>query len=133
LHAPDNALRDRLVPVNRKYPLETLIAACREYSRETGRRVTFEYILFQDINDSMETATALARLLDGLDCHVNLICPNPTSSKAFRQPAPGRVRRFQQELHRRGINVTLRQSLGTDIEAGCGQLRSRYLKGQLES
>ena len=127
LHAPENFLRNRLVPVNRKYPLEELIPACQEYSRMTGRRVTFEYILFRNINDSVETATALAELLKTTNCHVNLIRANPTPSRVFQQTSVRRVEQFQRELNRHGINATIRESLGTDIEAGCGQLRSRYL------
>lgn len=127
LHAPDNHLRNQLVPVNTKYPLEELIPACREYSEKTGRRITFEYILFRDINDSIETAVTLASLLKDINCHVNLIRANPTLSKVFCRPSAQRVERFKQELNRCGVNATVRESLGTDIEGGCGQLRSRHL------
>lgn len=127
LHAPDNPLRNQLVPINRKYPLEKLISACRDYIEKTGRRITFEYILFKDINDSIETAGALAGLLKGLNCHVNLIRANPTSSETFQPSNLHRVERFRRELARLGIKTTLRESLGTEIEAGCGQLRSRHL------
>jgi len=133
LHAPENSLRNQLVPVNRKYPLEELIPACQEYSRMTGRRVTFEYILFRNINDSIETAAALADLIKTLNCHVNLIRANPTASRIFQQPSIKRVERFQRELNRHGINATIRESLGTDIEAGCGQLRSRYFDLERQS
>ena len=126
LHAADNALRDRLVPVNRKYPLEELIPACREYYRATGRRISFEYILFKGINDSIGRAHALARLLQGLNCHVNLIPANPTTDRAYQPPAAQVILAFERELRLSHINATLRQPRGQDIDAGCGQLRSRH-------
>jgi 23S rRNA (adenine2503-C2)-methyltransferase len=128
LHAADNLLRNRLVPVNRKYPLEQLIPACREYSRVTGRRLSFEYILFNGINDSPEQARSLATLIKGINCHVNLIPANITGNKAFRPPPVPVVLAFENELKRHRVNVTLRESRGRDIGAGCGQLRGRFLK-----
>jgi 23S rRNA (adenine2503-C2)-methyltransferase len=125
LHASDNALRDRLVPINRKYPLEKLIPACREYYLATGRRVTFEYVLFKGINDSAGQARSLARLLRGLNCHVNLIPANDTGDRTFQPPSRGDILNFERELKEAGINATLRQPRGQDINAGCGQLRSR--------
>jgi 23S rRNA (adenine2503-C2)-methyltransferase len=125
LHAADNALRDRLVPLNRKYPLDKLIPACREYYLATGRRVSFEYALFKGINDSITGAQALAQLLQGLNCHVNLIPANPTADRSFK-PSPARdILAFERELRRCHVNVTLRQPRGKDIAAGCGQLRSQ--------
>jgi 23S rRNA (adenine2503-C2)-methyltransferase len=127
LHAPDNNLRDRLVPLNKKYPLEELIPACRDYFATTGRRVSFEYALFDGVNDSLSQARSLAELIKGMNCHVNLISANKVTGQIF-QPSPRRqVLIFQQELKNRGINCTLRQSRGQDINAGCGQLRSRFL------
>jgi 23S rRNA (adenine2503-C2)-methyltransferase len=126
LHAADNALRDRLVPINRKYPLEQLIPTCREYSRTTGRRVSFEYILFKGINDSVPRAHALAQLLRGFKCHVNLIPANVTTDRAYQPPSAPVILAFERELRLTHINATLRQSRGQDIDAGCGQLRSRY-------
>ncbi|MDD5190608.1 MAG: 23S rRNA (adenine(2503)-C(2))-methyltransferase RlmN [Dehalococcoidales bacterium] len=126
LHAPDNALRDKLVPVNRKYPLERLMQACREYLLKSGRRLSFEYIMLKGINDSVAQAGMLARLLAGMNCHVNLI-PANTTDKGKYQPSPMLVvRAFQAELERGGINCTVRQSRGQDIKAGCGQLKSRF-------
>jgi 23S rRNA (adenine2503-C2)-methyltransferase len=125
LHAADNDLRDRLVPVNRKYPLEELMAACRQYFRATGRRVSFEYVLFRGINDSPAQARSLAGLLRGMNCHVNLITANECPDPAFRPPLPGVVAAFVRQLRQLGINATLRQPRGQDIDAGCGQLRSR--------
>jgi 23S rRNA (adenine2503-C2)-methyltransferase len=127
LHAADNALRDRLVPLNRQYPLERLIPACKEYYRSTGRRVSFEYVLFKGINDSVTRARALARLLQGLNCHVNLIPANHTADRTFRPPRAQDILAFERELRRAHINATLRQPRGQDINAGCGQLRSRFL------
>jgi 23S rRNA (adenine2503-C2)-methyltransferase len=130
LHASDNKLRDRLVPVNRKYPLEQLIPACREYCRATGRRLSFEYVLLHNINDSTAQAQALAGLLRGLNCHVNLIPANDTGDRSFRAPSRGVVMAFERELRQCGINATLRQPRGQDINAGCGQLRSRSGEGR---
>jgi 23S rRNA (adenine2503-C2)-methyltransferase len=128
LHAADNVLRDRLVPINKKYPLEELIPACKEYYRATGRRVSFEYVLFKDINDSLIRARALARLLRGLNCHVNLIAANHTGDRTFQPPAPQVIIAFEQELRRHHINATLRQSRGQAIQAGCGQLRGQVIR-----
>lgn len=127
LHASDDALRSKLVPVNQRYPLRELISACREYYEATGRRVSFEYILFEGINDSLHQARSLAQLLRGLNCHVNLIPANRTANQDFRPPIKSTVLAFQRELKRRHINCTLRQRKGIDIDAGCGQLRSRFL------
>jgi len=128
LHAPDNALRNRLVPLNKRYPLERLIPACREYFEKTGRRPSFEYVLLEGVNDSVVQARALARLLEGLNCHVNLIRASPTGNKTFRpSPAPA-VLAFERELRRLHVACTLRRGMGLDISAGCGQLRSRMAK-----
>lgn len=126
LHASDNALRNRLVPLNKKYPLEELIPACQEYFERTGRRPSFEYILFKGINDSIEHARSLARLLARLNCHVNLIPANRTVDHSFRPSDKETILAFQGELKRRHIACTLRQGRGLDIDAGCGQLRSRF-------
>jgi 23S rRNA (adenine2503-C2)-methyltransferase len=127
LHAPDDKLRNQLVPVNKKYPLGELIPACREYFDQTHRRVSFEYALFDGVNDSLSQAQTLADLIQGMNCHINLISANNTANQTL-QPSPrGTVLAFQQELKNRGITCTLRQSRGQDINAGCGQLRSRFL------
>lgn len=128
LHASDNTIRNKLVPINRKYPLEELIPACREYTELTGRRISFEYILFGGINDSKEQAQSLAKLLQGMNCHVNLIPANNTASKEYKRPSRNVILTFEQELIQRHITCTLRQSRGQSISAGCGQLRSRYLQ-----
>jgi len=127
LHAASDRVRNVLVPVNRRYPLGKLILACQEYLQATGRRPTFEYALFNGINDSLDQAQKLTELLVGFECHVNLIVGNPTASKEFRPSVARRVAAFQKELTEGGVSNTLRQSRGADIEAGCGQLRSRRL------
>lgn len=125
LHAPDNALRNSLVPLNKRYPLERLVPACREYFERTGRRPSFEYVLLEGLNDSVAQARALARLLEGLNCHVNLIRASPTGNSSFK-PSPTRaVVAFEKELGRLHVACTLRRGMGLDIDAGCGQLRSR--------
>ena len=128
LHAADDALRNRLVPLNKRYPLEALMKSCRAYVETTGRRITFEYILFAGTNDSVDQAKELAVLLKGLNCHVNLIAANATDNKNFRPPAHNVVVAFQHELELRHIPCTLRVSKGADISAGCGQLRSRFIE-----
>jgi 23S rRNA (adenine2503-C2)-methyltransferase len=127
LHAPTDRLRQTLIPLARKYPLRELISACRDYVDHTGRRVTFEYALISGQNDSVEQAAQLARLLKGLLCHVNLIPLNPVDDSARQASSAEQVRAFRRELTRRGINATTRLRRGLDIEAGCGQLRSRRL------
>lgn len=128
LHAANDALRNNLVPLNKRYPLESLIAACRKYVETAGRRITFEYILFAGINDSLGQARELAVLLKGMNCLVNLIAANPAGNRKFMPPDHGVAEAFMGELERRHIPCTLRVSKGADINAGCGQLRSRFLK-----
>ena len=126
LHAADDNLRSKLVPVNRKYPVSELMNACRDYFDATGRRISYEYALFEGINDSLAHAASLAHLLKGFNCHVNLIPSNNTANSVYRAPSADVVQSFKQELDRLGINATIRQSRGQDIDAGCGQLRSRF-------
>jgi 23S rRNA (adenine2503-C2)-methyltransferase len=130
LHAPSDELRRTLVPVARRYPLRELIGACRSYVEHTGRRVTFEYALLDGLNDSSQHARDLATLLDGLLCHVNLIRANPVPESAWRGSPRKRVRAFHQELSHLGVNSTIRLGRGIEIEAGCGQLRSRSGTGK---
>ncbi|HUW64909.1 MAG TPA: 23S rRNA (adenine(2503)-C(2))-methyltransferase RlmN [Spirochaetia bacterium] len=125
LHAPTDHLRDRLVPVNRKYPLAELMTACRAYAVETSRRITFEYALLGGVNDAPEQAQELAKLVGGMLCHVNLIPWNAVADLDLVPSAPSAVRRFQEILRQKGIAVTVRRKLGTDIEGACGQLRLR--------
>ena len=129
LHASYNSIRDKLVPINRKYPLEQLIPACRQYCEMTGRRLSFEYALFDGINDSMQDARSLALLVKKMNCHVNLIPANHTTDRAFRPSTVQAILTFENELKRWHITATLRQPRGQDISAGCGQLRSRFRQG----
>ncbi len=126
LHAPNDALRDKLLPINRRYPLRELLAACGRYVARTGRRITFEYALIEGLNDSVEQARSLAHLLKGLLCHVNLISLNPVDGSPYRPSSRKRVAAFGAELKRQGIACTVRLSRGIDIQAGCGQLRARH-------
>jgi len=127
LHASTDELRDKLIPINRRYPLAQLMAACRHYAERTGRRISFEYALINGINDSPEQARQLAHLLAGLFCHVNLIPLNPVPESPY-QPSPrGRILAFQAELNRLKVPNTLRVERGVDIRAGCGQLRCQRM------
>lgn len=125
LHAADDVLRGRLVPLNRKFPVDAVLAACREYVALTGRRVTFEYALIDRLNDSPPQARALAQRLRGLNCHVNLIPLNVTPSSDLRPSPKSRILAFQRELTCQGIICTVRVERGADIDAACGQLRRR--------
>ena len=125
LHAPDDELRSRLVPANRRYPLAELLEAVGEYAARTHRRVSFEYALIEGVNDAPEQAGRLAALLKGMLCHVNLIPLNPTPGAALRPSPRERVEAFRQRLAEAGVPVTVRMRRGIEIRAGCGQLRER--------
>jgi len=127
LHAPDNALRDQLVPLNRTYPLSDLIATCRDYVTRTRRRITVEYALMDRVNDSVYQAHQLAQLLRGLLCHVNLIPLNPTPDGPYHASSLERVRAFQRALTGHQIATTVRVRRGIDVQAGCGQLCRRQI------
>ena len=125
LHAPTDALRNEIMPVNRMYPLADVLRAARAYAERTKRRVTYEYILIRDLNDSVREAEQLAKLLRGTLCHVNLISLNPT--RKYDRSGSGRatINDFQAALEKAGIPCTIRLSRGVDIGAGCGQLIQR--------
>jgi 23S rRNA (adenine2503-C2)-methyltransferase len=126
LHAPDNALRDELVPINRKYPLQELIPACREFVRgDRRRKVTWEYVMLDGVNDSLQHAKALIRLLEGTPSKVNLIPFNPFPGAHYRASPPQRVEEFRQRLKRSGLIATVRKTRGDEIDAACGQLVGR--------
>jgi 23S rRNA (adenine2503-C2)-methyltransferase len=127
LHAPTDELRDELVPINRRYPLTQLMAACRHYFERTRRRISFEYALIHGINDFPEQARQLAQLLGRLLCHVNLIPLNPVSESPYQPSSRGRILAFQAELNRLKVPNTLRVERGADIQAGCGQLRCQRM------
>lgn len=123
LHAPDNALRDQIVPINRKYPLEQLIPACKAYLRgEPRRRITWEYVMLKDVNDSDRHAKALIRLLEGTPSKVNLIPFNPFPGSGFETSDAQRIEAFRQRLKRSGLVTTTRKTRGDEIAAACGQL-----------
>jgi 23S rRNA (adenine2503-C2)-methyltransferase len=122
LHAANDELRSSMLPINKKYPLAQLLQACREYVDQTHRRITFEWALIQDVNDSVEHAVELALLLRGLICHVNLIPLNPTSGFQGRGSSHERAQAFQNTLQNYQISCTVRVRRGIDIQAGCGQL-----------
>ena len=122
LHCADNEGRSEIMPVNRKYDLSSLIEACRYYIDKTGRRVTFEYAVIDNVNSSAADADKLVKLLRGMNCHVNLIPVNKVRERNYHTARSG-VAEFAKQLGRRGINATVRRTLGSDIEAACGQLR----------
>ncbi len=124
LHAGNDKLRNELVPINKKYPLEQLISACKEHGRKTGQNIFIEYALFDKVNDSVKDAQSLLKLLKGLECSINLITGNPTDS-GYKPSSRETAVAFQKILIAGGFRTMLRVSRGADIEAGCGQLRSR--------
>ncbi|MGH3664596.1 MAG: 23S rRNA (adenine(2503)-C(2))-methyltransferase RlmN [Egibacteraceae bacterium] len=126
LHAPDDALRDELVPVNRQHPLAEVLAACRDWQDRTGRRLTFEYVVIDGINAEPEHARRLAALVGGLRAHVNLIPMNPTPAVPWHAPSAAAQQAFCDVLTRAGVPATVRRNRGTDIDAACGQLYADY-------
>ncbi|MBQ8894206.1 MAG: 23S rRNA (adenine(2503)-C(2))-methyltransferase RlmN [Clostridia bacterium] len=123
LHATSDEVRSGIMPVNRKYHLEQLIRACKDYQARTGRRISFEYSVISGVNDRYEDAKRLAELLKGILCHVNLIPVNPIETGGYRPPSRKNVIAFQNCLIKLGLNATIRRTLGSDISASCGQLR----------
>lgn len=126
LHAADDELRSELVPINRKYPLNTLLEACREYVNLTKRRLSFEWVMIKEVNDSIEQAYRLSKLLKGLLCHVNLIPLNPTDGYSGQTPPKQRIKEFKAILEQQNIPCTVRIPRGISIHAGCGQLAAFY-------
>ena len=129
LHAPNQALREALIPTAHAYPFEALLEDCRHYLALTGRRVSFEYILLGDLNDRPEHAEELAARVGGFQSHVNLIAYNPIEEEEFQRPTRARIDAFQRVLERRGVAVSLRASRGLDQNAACGQLRRQRQSG----
>jgi 23S rRNA (adenine2503-C2)-methyltransferase len=127
LHAPDQRLREELIPTAHAYPIDTLLDDCRHYVAITGRRVSFEYILLGGLNDQPQHADALARLIRGFQSHVNLIPYNPIQEEDFQRPTPAAVEAFRRALQARHVAVSVRASRGLDADAACGQLRKRLL------
>lgn len=126
LHAPNDRLRDAMMPINKRYNVDALLDVCRRYAQATGRRISFEYSLVSGQNDSDECARELAAKLRGMLCHVNLIPVNTVEGTGCREPDKKRIAAFGEVLARGGINSTVRRTLGSDINASCGQLRRRH-------
>lgn len=125
LHAPSDKIRNKIMPISLKYPLGQLMDAVKYYEATAKRRVTFEYILLEDINDSIENAKELAKLIKGTTSYVNLIPYNPVGELKYKRTSGNRVHRFMDALIKEGVNVTVRKEFGTDIDAACGQLRAK--------
>ena len=125
LHAPNNEIRDMLMPINKVYPIQDLIKEIRNYIKVTNRRVTFEYILLSGINDSSECANELCDLVKGLNCYINLIPYNETNNSGYKRSKKDTISNFYDIIKKRKINVTIRREFGSNISAACGQLRSK--------
>ena len=125
LHAPNNEIRDNLMPINKVYPIQELIKEIRNYIKVTNRRVTFEYILLAGINDSIECANELCDLVKGLNCYINLIPYNETNNLGYKRSKKDTISDFYDIIKKRKINVTIRREFGSNISAACGQLRSK--------
>ena len=128
LHGSNNEIRGKIMPVNRAYPLEELIPACRRYYDKTSRRIHFEYAMIRDLNDTLEHAKELLRLLKGLPAHVNLIPLNHVEESPLKPSTKEAVAAFQKALEDGGVTATVRRTLGSDIDASCGQLRRKYTR-----
>lgn len=126
LHAPNNELRDQLMPINRSYPLEVLIPTIKAYINKTNRRVTFEYVMLRDINDHPKEALELVKLLKGLNCYVNLIPYNTTSHSEYQKSSQETILQFLDILKKNKIDVTIRREFGGKVDAACGQLRANH-------
>lgn len=128
LHAPNDTLRNELMPVNKVYNIEALMGAIKDYLQVNGRRVTIEYVMLDNVNDSEDCAHELAALLRGLNVYVNLIPYNETNHLEFRRSSKNKIRNFYDCLKKEGINVTIRREFGSNIDAACGQLRGKVIK-----
>lgn len=127
LHAPNDEIRSSMMRVNKKWNIETLIKACKDYIKATGRRISFEYAVVDGVNNSEANAKELARLLRGMLCHVNLIPVNPVKENSYKKPDRKNIERFCKLLNDLGLNTTIRRTLGSDIDASCGQLRGKAI------
>ena len=125
LHAPNNVLRNKIMPINKAYPLKDLIVTLKEYIKKTNRRVTIEYVILDKVNDSRESALELANLLKGMNVYVNLIPYNETNNLDFKKSDRSNILKFYDTLKKQKINVTIRKEFGANIDGACGQLRSK--------
>jgi 23S rRNA (adenine2503-C2)-methyltransferase len=132
LHAPNDEIRNQIMPVNQRFNISELLFACREYFSKTNRRLSFEYTLIEGVNDSPRCAGELAALLERFPCHVNLIPVNPVRNKSFAVQNKQKINDFARILLNKGVNATIRRSLGTDIDAACGQLRGQEFRGTVK-
>lgn len=123
LHAPNDEIRNMTMPVNAKWNIDTLLKACRDYTKATSRRISFEYAMISGVNDTDECARELGKKLKGMLCHVNLIPVNSVKERDYKKSSDNRIAEFIKVLEKYGINVTVRRTLGSDINASCGQLR----------
>ena len=130
LHAPTDLIRDKIMPINKVYKIGDIMDAVRDYIAKTNRRVTFEYILLKDVNDSEKCAKNLAELLKGINCYVNLIPYNETSNIEYKTSPKVTINRFYDILKENNINVTIRREFGSKVSAACGQLRSEQISGK---
>lgn len=130
LHASDDETRRKLMPIANKYTIDEVLEACRNYFKETGRRITFEYSLVAGENDTIGEADRLADRIKGINCHVNLIPVNPIKERDFVQSGKRAVLDFKRRLEKYKINVTIRREMGRDINGACGQLRNEAMKGE---
>lgn len=128
IHAPNDALRSKLMPVNRRFPFEDVMAACHHYIAKTGRRITFEYALIGGVNDRPEHAQELAEVLQGMLCHVNLIPVNHVPERKYVRTPREDIFEFQRVLENNNVSVTIRREQGHDIAAACGQLRAKHME-----
>lgn len=131
LHATDDETRSLLMPINKKYPISSLIEACKKFNMKKRQRIMFEYTMLEGINDSDAAAEKLARLLHGIPCKINLLAMNATANSGFRSPDRDRILRFQKILRNNGYTVFIRQSRGEDISAACGQLAGKLKRRDL--
>ena len=131
LHAPTDEIRDKIMPVNKAYPTEALLSACRRYYAQTGRRISFEYAMIRDVNDTQDAANLLIRRLKGLPAHINMIPLNHVEESPLLPSTREAIEAFQRTLEKAGIPATVRRSLGGDIDASCGQLRRKHMKNQM--
>ncbi len=129
LHAPTDEIREQMMPVNKKWKINELLNACKEYQKVTTRRISFEYALIEGVNDSEFCAVQLAKITKGIMCHINLIPANPVKENTFKKPQRDAVIKFQKRLIELGLNATVRRTLGADINASCGQLRKQKKEG----
>lgn len=130
LHAPDDERRSQIMPVNNRYKIAELMEVCDFYIEQTGRRISFEYTLISGVNDNLEEADKLARLVKGKLCHVNLIPVNKVKETGFDKSSRARIDEFRARLEKRGVSATVRREMGSDINAACGQLRNKKVNSE---